>query len=294
MNVLLLGGNGYLGSKVAHMLVGTGHGVVCTKRPLSDLSRIEDIIDKLTLIPASVDSVESASQYISFDYVINTACNYGRSDSLYDSVIEANIEFPLRVLNKIAESGKCNYLTIGTGLPDLLNMYCFTKKIFNEFGRFYCDKHSVNFCCLTLEMLYGADEPVNRFFPSVIRKMLNGEDVETTIGTQHRDIISVSDVVNAISMVISAGLAGYREIPVGTGEAPSISEIIDFMWEMTGRKSQIKKGAIPMRFNEPDCVADVSILRSIGEWSPIRWKEGIKDMIDTINIQIRGGSLPVN
>ena len=34
-----------------------------------------------------------------------------------------------------------------------------------------------------------------------------------------------------------------------------------------------------MRKNEPECVADTKILKSIGEWNPLNWKLGIKEMI---------------
>ena len=43
MKILLLGGNGYLGSKVARALLEAGNSVVCTTRASSDLSRIADI-----------------------------------------------------------------------------------------------------------------------------------------------------------------------------------------------------------------------------------------------------------
>lgn len=282
MNILILGGNGYIGSKVTRGLVSAGHSVVCTKRASSDLSRLEDIKDRIRWIPASVDGVEAAVQYMSFDHVLNLACNYGRSNGLYGDVIDANIEFPLKVLDAVVESGTKNYLTIGTGLPDGLNMYSFSKKMFCEFGRFYVSKHHVNFSSLLLEMFYGADEPRNRFLPSIVSKMISGLPVESTIGTQHRDIISSEDIVKAIMMVMESGLVGYHEIPVGTGDAPTISEILDFIWEETGKRSEVRKGAIPMREDEPDCVADTAVLKSIGEWNPRPWREGLSDMIRTM------------
>lgn len=290
MNILILGGNGYIGSKVTRELINAGHSVVCTKRARSDLSRLNDIKDRIKWIPASVDGVESATQYMMFDYVLNMACNYGESNVLYDNVIDANIEFPLRVLNQVVEKGTRYYLTIGTGLPDDFNMYSFSKKMLSEFGHFYVQKHGINFNCLLLEMFYGADEPENRFLPSVIRKMIHGEMVETTIGTQHRDIISSEDIVKAVMMVVDSDLTGYHEIPVGTGVAPAISEVVDYIWNETGRKSVIHKGVVAMRLNEPDCVADQSILKSIGRWTPIAWKEGLKKMINVL----RGGVKPAH
>lgn len=282
LNILILGGNGYLGSKVTRKLVEEGYSVVCTKRASSNLSRIEDIKDRIQWIPASIDAVETAAQYVPFDYVINMACNYGRGTLLYRNVLDANIEFPLEVLNKTVEMGTKRYLTIDTGLPDSFNMYSFSKKMFSEFGRFYVEKHGIDFMNLQLEMLYGADEPESRFLPSVIHGMVKGTEVNTTVGTQHRDIIAVSDVVNAIMLVFKSDLHGYQDIPVGTGIAPSISDVIDFIWDETGQRSKVNKGAYPMRPDEPDCIADASKMRSIGDWKPVPWQVGIRQMIQQI------------
>lgn len=292
MNILILGGNGYIGSKVVRTLCAMGHSVVCTKRVTSDLSRLDDIKNKIKWIPASVDGIESALQYMHFEYVLNMVCNYGRSTVLYDDVIGANIEFPLKILNAVVNHGTKKYLTIGTGLPDEMNMYSFSKKMFSEFGMFYSEKHGITFHSLLLEMFYGADEPGNRFLPSIILKMIKGEPVETTLGIQHRDIISADDIVKAILLVMHSNLKGFHAIPVGTGIAPTISEIIDFIWDGTGRRSEVHKGFIPMRVNEPDCIADTSILQSLGEWNPKPWKEGLTDMMNALQVGGGGKTTP--
>lgn len=289
MNVLILGANGYLGSKIAHTLVKENYQVVCTKRPKSDLSRIEDLHanSMVKFIPATVEAIEATLQYAKFDLVLNLACNYGRSDVLYDGVIESNVEFPLKVLNKVSEEGVHRFITIGTGLPDDLNMYSFSKKIFSDFGKFYVEKQGIDFYSMKLEMFYGSDEPKDRFIPNLIYNMLEGNEVNVTLGTQHRDIIFIEDVVDAIIRVIHSYFKGYWEIPVGTGIAPTISELVDFIWEETGKKSKINRGGVRMRFNEPDCIADTSILNRIGEWSPIYWKDGIRKMILDISTQMK-------
>ena len=285
MNILILGGNGYLGSKVVRRLLKEGHSVTCTKRATSNISRVQE--DKVNWIPASVDGIETATRYDNFDWILNMACNYGRSTVLYDNVLEANIEFPLKVLNKGTEFKVKNFLTIGTGLPDNLNMYSFSKSMFSDFGKFYVEKHGINFYNLKLEMFYGSDEPKDRFIPSVIYKMLHRQEVNTTLGTQRRDIIWVEDIVNAVIMVMNANVPGYHEISVGTGVAPTIAEIVDFIWEETGYQSRLNKGTVPMRENEPDCVADVSFLKSIGDWNPVDWKTGIQKMIQDVQYEIK-------
>lgn len=282
MNILILGANGYLGSKIVDALLSRNSlKLVCTKRPASNLRRLQDLSDpkRLTFIPATVEAVETALQYDNFEWVLNIACNYGKGDVLYGNVLESNIEFPLKILNKITEYGTKNFLTVGTGLPDTLNMYSFSKSMFSKFGEFYVIKHGINFYNMKLQMFYGNDEPTDRFISGLVYNMLNGNEIDVTLGTQHRDIVSIEDVVKAILSVLDSDLKGYWEIPVGTGEMPKISEIVDFIWENTGRKSKINKGIIPMRENEPDCVADIRILEQIGNWQPIFWKDGLEQMI---------------
>lgn len=266
---------------MVHSLVQSGNYVVCTARSTSNLSRLEDLIHSKTIkiILADIDLIETELRHEKFDWVLNIACNYGRNDMLYGNVIESNIEFPLKVLNLAVSCGINKFLTIGTGLPDRLNMYSFSKKMFSEFGKFYVEKQGIDFYNIRLEMFYGSDEPEDRFIPDLIYRMLSGKEVYTTVGTQKRDIISISDVICAIEMVMDSNMHGYQEVYVGTGIAPTISEIIDYVWDETGKTSIVYKGAIPMRKNEPDCIADTKVLLQMGEWKPVYWKDGIKQMI---------------
>ncbi|MCM1499245.1 MAG: NAD(P)-dependent oxidoreductase [Clostridium sp.] len=281
MNIIVLGASGYLGSKIVHSLIGQGHYVVCTKRSTSKLNRLEDLKEKsdIKLIPATVEAIETVLSYEKFDCVLNMCCNYGRNDVLYGNVIEANIEFPLKVLNTVVENGTEKFITIGTGLPDRLNMYSFSKKMFSEFGNFYVEKHGIDFYNMRLEMFYGSDEPVDRFIPNLMYRMLRGEEVFTTLGTQKRDIIAIDDVVKAIELVMYSDIHGYHEVPVGTGIAPAIAEIVGYIWRETGELSTVHKGAIPMRKNEPDCIADTGFLSRLGNWNPVFWQDGLKQMI---------------
>ena len=282
MNILILGGNGYLGSRIVKKFLDEGHMLTCTKRRKSDLSRLENVKDKIHFIPASVDAVDAALRYEKPDFILNMACSYEQAGGLYKDIIESNMEFPLHVLDSAAGYGIKKYITMGTGLPSGFNMYSFSKKMLSEFGSFYAEQYHMDFYNMKLEMFYGPDEPEGRFIPDLIDAMLDGREVNVTEGTQHRDIISVDDVVNAVFLVLYSPLKGYHEIPVGTGTAPAVSEIVDFIWENTGKKSKINRGSMQKRRNEPDCVADTLLLKEMGGWNPVYWKDGIHIMINEI------------
>lgn len=291
MKILVLGGNGYLGSRVVHALVQEGHFVVCTRRASSNLNRLQDLLEgessgQLQFIPASEDGVEAALQDTAFEAVCNMACHYGGRNSSGEDILDANLQFPLKVLVKAAEAGVGKFLTMGTGLPDELNLYSFSKRMLGEFGSFYAKQYGIHFYHLKLEMFYGSDEPAERFLPGLIRNMLQGRRVDVTLGTQHRDIISAEDVVRAVIQCLHAGGNGYQEISVGTGIAPAVREIVEFIHRKTGEKSQIHFGAIPMRPGEPDCVADTTAITALfehnGGWHPVFWQDGIARMIEDI------------
>ena len=237
MRFLILGGNGYLGSKIINELSKDKHRIEATKRDRSDISRVKT--NNIFWIPAKAEAIKTAMLYESFDWILNMVCNYGRSNVLYDDCIAANFQFPLEILNLAAEFRIPNYLTIGTGLPDAFNMYTMSKSMFSKFGEFYARMHNINFFCVKLEMFYGADEPADRFIPGLIMKCRENKEIKVTLGTQHRDIIAVQDVIRAIVFIIDAKLKGYNEIPLGTGEAPKIREIVEYIHYIINSESKI-------------------------------------------------------
>lgn len=229
---------------------------------------------------AKYNEINELLSNIKIDYIVNMVCDYGKNTNI--DTIKSNLIFPLDILEMAVRHGVDKFLTIGTALPVDLNLYSFSKNSFCEYGRFYSEKYGISFIDLKVQMYYGSDEPQDRFIPAVISKMICGDEVNTTYGTQCRDIIAVDDVVNLITMIMNLDITGFNSFDIGTGIAPSISELVDFIWQSTERKSVINKGAIPMRVNEPDCIADMSKILEFISYQPIYWKDGISKMIQEI------------
>lgn len=155
MNILMLGGTGYLGSNIVHALSDNGHNVTCIVRQNSKRGII-DGLDGVKFIMNDTHSIESELMANQYDWVINSVCIYRQNDSLYWDMFEANLIFPLKVLNLAAKYHVKNYMNMGTSLPDGFNMYSFSKARLSELGR-YMSEHEglINFAELRLEMFYG-------------------------------------------------------------------------------------------------------------------------------------------
>lgn len=204
-------------------------------------------------------------------------------------VWESNCRVPSDILFKLNAAGQFpSVLTIGTGLPDNFNLYGFCKKQFFDLCAFCNRQNGHKVINIKLENIYGADEPRERFLPGVVQKLLRNEKIELTEGFQHRDFIYIDDAIDGMLSVLryysESSENGNFEIPLGTGEAPAIRELITYCKEVTHSDSELLFGAIPLRRDEPDSVADMAGLSKIGFKPRYDWRTGIKIMIERFKL----------
>ena len=109
MNILVLGGNGYLGSKIVKQLVLKNSHVFSTIREQSDLQRLNDIKDNINFVNAKYQDIDNMLSDVRIDCIVNMVCDYGRCANI--DMIHSNLMFPLEVLelaakNALKASGK--------------------------------------------------------------------------------------------------------------------------------------------------------------------------------------------
>lgn len=274
MRVMIFGAGGYLGTKLARCLESEGHKVTGVYRKIPAET---DTRERKVLL-AETEEIRTELQNVHYDWVINCAAVYEHSRTQIHQIVDANTIFALQMLDCSLECGVKKILTMDTGLPKHTNLYSFTKKQFAEFGEFYAGRYGITFVNVLLEMFYGEDEPEGRFLSECCRKMIRGESLFLTKGTQKRDIIYIDDVCSAIKRILEEPLDGYCSIPVGNGEAVSIRTMIEYMHKVIKSDSVLNFGAVPARADEPDCVADMEILTGMGFQPKYSWKQGIRHL----------------
>jgi len=289
MNVILTGATGYLGKRILEKLVCDDFNILCIKRDLSSLCTIVRMVEKTLWVDSNDPELEKVIRNFHADVVVHMACKY-EGDSYHneadriDQLIDANLLFPLKLLGIAVDNKISKWINTCTTLPKFLNVYSKSKWQFAEWGDFFANKFGIDFLNVKLENFYGENEVPTKFIPMLINKMKRNEKILLTDGLQHRDFIYLNDVISAYMLLLNSNLKGYTDIALGSGEAPSIREIVTFLHEHLHSHSELVFGAISKRENEPEItVADTSLLKSLGWNCNFNWKTGLEKIIETID-----------
>ena len=302
MRVCILGGTGYLGTRIITRLLKGDNDIFCVHRKNSKLHMEFEKQSRVTYVVSDYIVLRDLFAKENFDCIINASCTYMRGARI-DDVVESNLIFPMRIMSLAVESyyginsnysnyNKVNentingrnkqlrFISIGTGLPDDFNIYTYTKKQFNKMGHFFSNEYGLEFINLELQNYFGENEPKNRFLPMVIAKLKNNEDIPLTQGEQLRDFVYVNDVVDAIMLLVEkSDVPPYMDVPLGSGDAPSIKEIVTYLKDIMNSKSKLLFGKVPLRPNEPSTYANLALYKMLGGSIKYTWKEGLEKML---------------
>ncbi|MBO4520096.1 MAG: NAD-dependent epimerase/dehydratase family protein [Alphaproteobacteria bacterium] len=280
MNIVVIGGTGYLGAKIVRLLYRT-HDVCVVRRENGNLSRLKDILSGLCVL--DIDDMADKFPFDRVDLLLNFSCAYPRDGKSDAEVFEANLHNPLKVFLKCLSAGLHRVITIGTGLPDNLNTYTIAKAKLLDILKWYQETADFKFVNILLENFYGADEPANRFIGSLIRDLLKNKDVYCTIGDQRRDFVHIDDVITSVMTIIKADYPKpFTEIPLGTGENISIKDLVLYLKDITHSSSVIHFGAVPKRALEPSTIADRDKMKIYGIQTRFSIKSGLEDVVSKL------------
>jgi nucleoside-diphosphate-sugar epimerase len=271
--ILLTGATGFLGSHLLKRLIAAGADVVILVRETSNKERINNLEGFSTFtINQQLSNINALFEMYHIDTIIHLATEYGRN-SPYSSVLESNVLLPIRLI-EAADKNKLN-LFVNTDSffskfqdYSYLREYIMSKKIFIDYLKTLSDLQVFN---LQLEHIYGEFDSKTKFITSLIERMfVNEKFIELTEGSQKRDFIYVSDVVDAYMTVLTNTkvLGQYVDFEVGTGSSISVKDFVSQIHQIMGSKSELLFGALPSRVNEiQDSKANSLVLCKLG-WSP--------------------------
>jgi nucleoside-diphosphate-sugar epimerase len=234
------------------------------------------------------------------DAVVHTACIYGRGSETAAEVHAANVEFAQQVLEASALAGVPLFIACDTTLPPEVSAYAAAKAAFRQIlAQSIAPPVRI---ALRLEHMYGPADGDKKLVTFLIRALLsNLPRIPLSAGTQLRDFVHISDVLEGIALLLSAGLQGrclpllpssarhpvpalppgFNEFTLGSGEAIRIRELAEHIKSLIPESGSVLGfGDFPLRPQEVmRSVSPSPELRALG-WAPqVPLREGLAALV---------------
>jgi UDP-glucose-4-epimerase GalE len=311
MNVLVIGGAGYIGSHTARVLRKHGHEAII----YDNLSTGFDLLakgfelvvgdmadtDKLRAVMNRVDAVMHFAAYAYVGESVRDPRKYFRN----------NVEAALNLLNTALDAGVRKFVFSSTcavyGIPakvpitedtirQPINPYGISKLFLENALEAYSPAYGLRYAALRYFNAAGADEsgeigelhePETHLIPLALAATRTGApplqifgiDYPTSDGTCIRDYIHVNDLAEAHVLALGRVASGEDSFAVnlGTGHGHSVLEIIRAAEKVTGKT--VNRTVAPRRSGDPPAlVADPTRAQELLQWKASR---SLHDIVET-------------
>jgi len=301
--ILLTGCAGFIGSKVAELLLAKGEEVL----GVDDLNdsydvrlkewRLSRLLAKKGFIFKKIDIGEKDEVFSLFSKhrfraVINLAARAGVRRSLEDPwvYLRTNELGNLNILEASRRYGVKKLILASTSSVYGLNELPFLEsaKADTPLSPYAASKRGAECWAYSYHYLYGLDLTILRYFTvygpagrpdmSIFKfTRLILEDKEISIfgdGNQERDFTYVDDI--AEGTIRALNLKGFQRINLGSDRPVKLNYVISLIEDNLGKKA--KKNFLPPHpADVPKTWADISVARELLKWSPtVGIEEGIK------------------
>jgi len=158
VKILVTGGNGYLGTRVVYKLIEEGNNVSLLIKNGSSTEMFENL-QNIQIYSTSKNDIEKAFEK-GVDIVLHMATLYGRNGETIEEIVQANVLFPMQILQCAIKHKTKYFFNTDTALQKLINEYTVTKRQFKEWGIYAGEQEKIRFVNMKLEHFYGPFDSV--------------------------------------------------------------------------------------------------------------------------------------
>lgn len=298
---IVTGANGFVGSNVCKELSKNGVEVYAIVKDTNEnISNIKDL-ENLKIVYCDLNDIAKLFDMIS-DRDIDVFYHFAWVGSAGPLRCDENIQLQnalwtaqaLRTADKmgckkfvnagsIAEKEVYTAVYTQESTPSLPYIYGAGKLIAHTICKPIANSLNIDLCWAVITNTYGVGELSPRLVNSSIRKIIAGEPLQFTSGTQNYDFIYIDDTAKAFVAIGEYGKAN-KEYTIGSGNARPLKEFLLEMHESIAPQSEIIFGDVPFTgVNMPIEAFDTSDIENDCYFKPtISFAEGTKLTMDWI------------
>ncbi len=294
MNILLIGGSGFIGTHIVERLDRNEHQITVFNRSknrfVDELDNIEYIygdFSDIILIKKALKGID-----IVYHLLSTTVPSTANNSPLYD--VQSNLEGTIRLLDALEGSsvrrivysssggtvyGNPEYVPIDEQHPlRPIGSYGITKVAIESYIQLYAKKLNISYMIVRPSNPYGPRQSfkgIQGVVSTFLYKAIKKENLTVWgDGKAIRDYIYITDVAD---FFIESGLSKEEGIfNLGSGEGHSINDIIEMIDHIVSMKSTIEHLKFNS-FNVKEVVLNIDKAKSVFSWKPkISLFEGIK------------------
>ncbi len=258
-SVLVTGGAGFIGSHLVDQLINSGYNVrVIDNLSTGNLSNIQQHIDngKLDFIEGDIKDKEQVKKAVQgIDAIVHLAAVTSVPFSVKNPKLtyETNVAGTLNLLASLAKEQVGKFVFASTcavyGDPQCLPVnentstnpispYAESKLLSEHYCLGFHQNKLLKSVILRFFNVYGLRQGLNDYSGVITRFIDRVKQGQPLIvygdGTQTRDFIHVSDIVNAIQCCLESQAAEGQVFNVGSGKATSIDELAKAILALSG------------------------------------------------------------
>jgi nucleoside-diphosphate-sugar epimerase len=264
VDVLITGGTGFIGTHLTSALaafhsvrtVGSADGDIAEPQTWAAFPAA-DVVIHLAARSFVPESWEQAAEYTRVNLIgTMQALDYCRRR-------KARLIFASSYLY-----GNPQALPIPESAPlHALNPYAQSKLMAEQACRFYADNFGVQVLVLRPFNIYGHGQHPDFLVPSIVRQVLESDEVLVKDLLPRRDYVYVADFVAAVAAALRADWS-FETVNIGSGVSHSVAELIETVMMAAGKTLPIRSESIRRQNEIMDVRADISRASHLLGWAP--------------------------
>lgn len=300
--VVVIGGNGFLGSHTVDTLAGLGHEVAAFDRFDGAQRRFEasgvheitgDFLDDDSLRRA-VEGQEFVVHMLStttpatadVDPGFDVRTNLARTVALFDACVAAGVRSVYFASTGGAIYGPQGRETYRESDPTLpISPYAIGKLAIERYLEFYRITRGLDFVVARISNPYGPRRDPRSpqgFIPIALRRIREGVPViRLGDGSMLRDYVYVTDVAIAVGRLVGAD-AEHRTYNIGSGHGLTVNQVLSALREVTGVDFAVEDRPAPPTFVDRVTLDVSRYVGEFGEIARVALADGIRETWDAL------------